>query len=232
MACAPKVEKSPAQEGKIKIEGTLSVSHLCDSAWIHRYEQKDIKALRERAQVEPAECDVLFFGSSSIRLWKSLKEDFAPLTVVNRGYGGATLRDIHYYYPVIMAHYRPKAFVIFCDNDLREKATVNISVGELFDLYRMLFDRLESDYPGVPVYFLAIKHSQRREAIRERQHIFNIMMREYAALSSQVVYVDTCTPLLTDKGEVDTSLFLEDRIHLNAEGYARWVEVLKPLLIK
>lgn len=217
-------------DDKYEISGTIEVKKSCDKEWILRYEDSDIKALKERAEVESAQCDVLFFGSSSIRLWKSLKEDFAPLTVVNRGYGGATLRDLHYNYNTVMAHYKPKAFVFYCDNDLRTKPEVNISVGELFDLVRLLFKRIEADYPGVPIYFLAVKHSQRREAIRDRQANYNAIMREYAEICDQVIYVDTCTPLLTTDGQIDTSLFLKDNIHLNSEGYKRWVKILKPLL--
>lgn len=224
-------DNQPVEQSNIyTIDSSLPVTKQCDMEWILRYEDKYIKQLRERAATEPSQCDVMFFGSSSIRLWKSLKEDFAPLTVVNRGYGGATLRDLHYNYNTVMAHYKPKAFVFYCDNDLRTKLEVNISVGELFDLVRLLFKRIEADYPGVPIYFLAVKHSQRREAIRDRQANYNAIMREYAEISDQVIYVDTCTPLLTTDGQIDTSLFLKDNIHLNSEGYKRWVKILKPLL--
>lgn len=230
-ACATK----PAENNNsttYTITGSISVSSESDLEWITRYDKTDLEKLRERAAVEPSECDVLFFGSSSIRLWSSLKEDMAPLTVVNRGYGGATLRDLHYNYQTVMAHYRPKAFVFYCDNDLRTKPEIDIPVGELFDLVRMLFDRLDKDYPGVPIYFLAMKHCKRREAIRDRQAVYNALMKEYAATSNQVIFVDTCSPLLTEEGKIDTTLFLDDNIHLNAAGYVRWTELLRPLLIK
>ena len=214
------------------VNGTISISKQCDMEWILRYEDNDIKAIKERAATEPAECDVMFFGSSSMRLWSTLKEDMAPLTVVNRGYGGATLRDLHYNYPTVMAHYRPKAFVFYCDNDLRTKPEIDIPVGELFDLVRLLFDRLDKDYPGVPVYFLAMKHCKRREAIRDRQAMYNALVKEYASKSNQVIFVDTCTPLLTADGQIDTTLFSDDNIHLNAAGYERWTKLLRPLLIK
>lgn len=205
---------------------------MCDSEWIHRYDEKDLVKLNERARTEDKECDVMFFGSSSIRRWKSLQQDMAPLKVVNRGYGGATLRDLHHNYDIVMADYRPKCFVIYCDNDLHTKTTQNISVGELFDLYRMLFDRLEADYPGVPVYFLAMKHCQRRETIRDRQNAFNIVMKDYAERSRQVTFVDTCSALLTPEGAIDPSLFVKDRLHINEQGYQIWTSLLKPMLLK
>lgn len=230
-SCAPK-QAEPVQPDKYTVEGSIHFSKQCDVKWLTRYEDKYIKALHERAAIEPSECDVMFFGSSSIRLWKSLKEDFAPLTVVNRGYGGATLRDLHYNYETVMAHYKPKAFVFYCDNDLKPNSKTNITVGELFDLVRLLFKRIEADYPDVPIYFLAMKHCQRRETIRDRQATYNTLMREFAEISDQVIYVDTCTPLLTEDGQIDASKFVDDKIHLNEKGYAEWVKILRPMLIK
>ena len=107
-SCAVKNSITTTQGDKIKIEGTIKVLHMCDSEWIHRYDEKDLVKLNERARTEDKECDVMFFGSSSIRRWKSLQQDMAPLKVVNRGYGGATLRDLHHNYDIVMADYRPK----------------------------------------------------------------------------------------------------------------------------
>src|SRR3954470_6470751 len=41
---------------------------------------------------------VLFYGSSSIRLWKSMKEDFPGLNVLNHGFGGSTAPDALRYF--------------------------------------------------------------------------------------------------------------------------------------
>lgn len=231
VGCGSDTSKS-TQSDVFHLKGQLSVEKLCDMEWICRYEDSDIKVIKERAAVEPSECDVMFFGSSSIRRWESLAQDMAPLKVVNRGYGGATLRDLHYNYKTVMAHYKPKAFVFYCDNDLRTKPEVNITVGELFDLCRLLFDRIDKDYPGVPIYFLAMKHCKHREAIRDRQAMFNGLMKEYASVSDQLIFVDTCTALLTEDGAIDTTLFVDDNLHLNGDGYIRWRELLRPLLIK
>ncbi len=231
-SCAVKQNFTTVQGDKIKIEGAIKVSHLCDKKWIERYEKRDLAVLKERAKSEEKECDVMFFGSSSIRRWKTLQQDMAPLKVVNRGYGGATLRDLHHNYEVVMADYKPKCFVVYCDNDMRTNPKIDISVGELFDLYRMLFDRLAADYPNVPVYFMAIKHNQRREALRERHTLFNSLMKEYAERSSQVTFVDTCSVLHTADGEIDPAMFVEDKLHVNALGYARWTALIKPMLLK
>lgn len=232
-ATACTIAPAPKEQSQTyTINETLCVHQQCDMEWILRYDQSDVAAIKERATTEASECDVLFFGSSSIRMWSNLHEDFAPLRVVNRGYGGATLRDMHYNYPTVMAHYNPKAFVFYCDNDLRTDPKVNITVGELFDLYRQLFDRIAKDYPGKPVYVLAMKHCKHREAIRDRQAMFNNLLKEYASISEQVTFVDTAAPMLTEDGQINTALFLDDNLHLNADGYKRWTALLKPMLLQ
>jgi hypothetical protein len=36
---------------------------------------------------------VVFYGSSTIRLWKGMKNDFNELNVINLGFGGALIKD-------------------------------------------------------------------------------------------------------------------------------------------
>src|SRR4026208_83224 len=48
---------------------------------IHAFEAEDMAA-------PPPKGGIIFTGSSSIRMWTSLKEDFPGLPVLNRGFGG------------------------------------------------------------------------------------------------------------------------------------------------
>ena len=45
------------------------------------------------AQSPPPRGGVLFIGSSSIRFWDTLAQDFPGVPVINRGFGGSELRD-------------------------------------------------------------------------------------------------------------------------------------------
>lgn len=212
-------------------EGCIQVTKESDMEWITRYADQ-IKALEEKAAADSvSEVDVVFFGSSSIRLWKGLEEMMSPLRVVNRGYGGATVRDIHYNYRSIMAHYRPKAFVVFCDNDIAGNAN-DLTTGEVLDHYRLLFQRLEQDFPGTPVFFLSWKYSDLRAGLRDKQRIVNHLIAEYASLSPQVTFVDVNSLLLDENGDVNPALFESDNLHINREGYRLWTSVLKPQLLE
>jgi hypothetical protein len=62
---------------------------------------------------------VVFTGSSTIRLWKTLAKDMAPLPVLNRGFGGAHLAHVTRFAPRIVLPYAPREVVLYCgDNDL------------------------------------------------------------------------------------------------------------------
>lgn len=212
-------------------EGYIPVRKESDMEWITRYADQ-IKALEEKAAADSvSEVDVVFFGSSSIRLWKGLEEMMSPLRVVNRGYGGATVRDIHYNYSSIMAHYRPKAFVVFCDNDIAGNDN-DLTTGEVLDQYRLLFQRMEEDYPDTPVFFLSWKYSDLRAGLRDKQRIVNHLMAEYAAISPLVTFVDVNSLLLDENGEVNPALFESDNLHINRDGYLLWTSVLKPQLLE
>lgn len=53
----------------IEIQKTLSVKNKSQIQWLNRFEN-EMKAFREKdASVTDFRCDVLFVGSSSIRLW-------------------------------------------------------------------------------------------------------------------------------------------------------------------
>src|SRR5262245_66348764 len=54
---------------------------------IHAFEAAD-------ATDPPPQNGIVFTGSSSIRLWTTLAEDFAPLPVINRGFGGSMLPEV------------------------------------------------------------------------------------------------------------------------------------------
>lgn len=217
---------SVAGQENYRLQGAVEVDITSPIDWIERYEN-ELQTLDKRAESEPSECDVLFFGSSSIRMWSTLAEDMAPLKVVNRGYGGATLRDIFYNYKRVFSHYQPKAIVLFCDNDISGDPNHDVTIAENIDLYRMIFTRLSEEYPDAPRYFLSIKYTEARKGIRHKQQMLNEMMQEIAERTGLFTYVDVNSLLLDTEGNPDPKYFLGDRLHITREAYALWAEELK-----
>lgn len=218
-------------QNKIIQSGYLSIENIEDSLWITRYE-KDILAMEEKDKlVQSFQCDALFLGSSSFRMWHTIKEDFAPLQVVNRGYGGASIRDLLYNYDRIVSRYQPRVIVFYSENDIIGYKT-DISISETFDLHRIFFEKLLHDYPKSDLYILSIKPSGSRSALLPKHSILNKLYKEYADKTKRVTYLDVTTPLLNTQGQIRPELYLKDNLHLNNEGYKIWTSIIKPYLLE
>lgn len=199
---------------------------LCDDLqWIQRYEHDIITLCQRDAQCKDFNCDILFLGSSSIRMWTSLKEDFPAYSTVNRGYGGATMRDILYNYSILFSKYQPRNIVFYCDNDIAGNEH-DLGVGEWYDLYRCVFNKIHRDYPETKIYALSIKYCGRREQLRDKQCLENALLQEFCEKNDWITFVDVTTPLLKADGTPNDSLFLQDQLHINREGYSLWTKAI------
>lgn len=69
---------------------------------------------------------MLFVGSSSIAMWKTLAEDIAPLPVINRGIRGAQVEDVNRWFDRMVAPYRARAIVFYAgENDIAAGKSVD-----------------------------------------------------------------------------------------------------------
>jgi len=170
---------------------------------------------------------VLFVGSSSVRMWKTLDEDFPQVKAVNRGFGGSQFSDLLYYLDRLVTCYQPsKIFIYEGDNDIASgKKAENI----LNDA-KQVRENIAKALPGVPVYFIAAKPSVARWKLRKKYGELNSLLAIYANDTPYTGFVNVWDPALDDNGEVRTDIFLEDNLHMNEKGYAIWKKAIEPFL--
>jgi lysophospholipase L1-like esterase len=170
---------------------------------------------------------ILFTGSSSIRLWTNLVADFPNRVVLNRGFGGSHMSDLLHYFDRVVVPYRPKLIVVYeGDNDLASGKTVDA----VFADYQEFVRRVQTQLPGTPVAFLAVKPSRARMKQIGLQRELNARLKAFAASDRGLSFVDTFTPILDDGGVARAELFREDGLHLNERGYAIWARVVREFL--
>ena len=175
----------------------------------------------------PAAGAVLFIGSSSIRMWSSLATDFPGVRTINRGFGGSEIDDATFFADRIVAPYHPRAIVIYAgDNDLQD----GDSPSHVRDDFAAFVRKARSLDPGVPIAFIAIKPSVARQALLPRIREANALVRAYAATQPGVAYLDVFTPMLGKGGQPRSQWFIADGLHMNRQGYALWIGVVKPWL--
>ena len=186
--------------------------------------EKEIRAFEEADKRQaPPRGAVLFVGSSSIRMWKTLEKDFPKLTVVNRGFGGSTIRDSIRYADRIVIPYQPERIVLYAgDNDIAQGKTAEQVFADFKEFVAMVRGKL----PGVPIDFIAIKPSIKRWGMVETMREANRLIREYARAEEGLGYIDIFTPMLGADGMPRKALFVDDGLHLNDEGYRLWTKVV------
>lgn len=114
------------------------------SDWLYRFDDEIDALVRKSTNDSDTICDAIFVGSSSIRLWHNLYKEMYPLIVKNRGYGGAMMRDLLINYRRVMAHYKPKSIVFYCDNDICGWKEGDLSVNQVFALYQQFIEKLNN----------------------------------------------------------------------------------------
>lgn len=188
--------------------------------------EQDMRRFAEMETTAPPPRDaVLFVGSSSIRLWDSLAEDFAGTPVINRGFGGSEIRDSTWYADRIVIPHAPHSIVLYAgENDLNSGRTP----AQVRADFAAFVDRVRRDLPDTRIAFIAIKPSPSRAHLLEAVREANAQVHEEAALRENVDFIDVFTPMLGPDGQGRRELFGADMLHMNAAGYALWREIVAP----
>jgi lysophospholipase L1-like esterase len=172
---------------------------------------------------KPAACQVLFVGSSSVRFWKTLKDDMAPAPVLNRGFGGSQIADVDAAFDKVVAAYRPRAIFFYAgDNDLHAGKAPETVVAD----FQRFMDLKTKALGDAPVYFIAVKPSKARLSEKPQQDAVNARIREMAQARADLDFVDI-VPTMMD-GAVPKDIFVADGLHMTPEGYRLWTAVVKP----
>ncbi|HEX6892273.1 MAG TPA: SGNH/GDSL hydrolase family protein [Chryseolinea sp.] len=171
---------------------------------------------------------ILFTGSSSIRMWKSLQDDFPKYNIVNRGFGGSQTSDLLYYFDNLILPYKAKKIFIYeGDNDLSTGKSPEQILSTMDSVITLIRQKVSAD---VPVYLISPKPSISRWHIKDKYIEFNKLLRELASSKKEVHFVDVWTPALDADGNVMKDIFLEDGLHMNRKGYEIWVAVIRSYL--
>jgi lysophospholipase L1-like esterase len=211
-ACAM-VEPDPVQTPPPAAPGFASV--------IAGFEEADKASM-------PPKCATLFVGSSSIRFWRSLKEDFPDRTVINRGFGGSTVWEVNAYFDRIVTPYRPKEIVYYAgENDINAKRTPDDAYADFVGFMRMKDKALGK----TPVWFISSKPSKLRFDQMPAQAQFNAKVKALADRRDDLAYIDVVQPMLKPDGS-PKDIFVEDNLHMTPEGYAIWTPIVDAALDK
>jgi lysophospholipase L1-like esterase len=190
------------------------------------YEDEVHQLERALTTLSPANNRVVFYGSSSVRLWQTVAQDFPQRNTLNLGFGGSTMAACGWFFERLLVPAKPASVVFYAgDNDLGDGRHPE----EVLLFFIALMHKMQRYLPGVPLTFLSIKVSPARWNLRDDIQRTNNLIRAEIANWPTAHFVDMTTPLLDSQAGIPQRVYFQaDGLHLSPAGYAAWRDVLLP----
>ncbi len=192
----------------------------------------DIAAFKKQDSMAfPAANQILFVGSSSFTKWTDVQDYFPNKVILNRGFGGSTLADLIRYEREIILPYHAKQIVIYCgENDIASSDTVSPTM--VLKRFKVLYKDIRQQYPSTPIIYISLKPSILRWQLRDRMKKANSLIQQYLSKKKRKArFLNVWDAMLGPDGNPMPDIFIGDRLHMNANGYAIWEKLLAPYLI-
>ena len=163
---------------------------------------------------------VLFIGSSSIRLWSTLAQDFPEIPVINRGFGGSLIQDSTLYADRIAIPYKPKMIVLCAGtNDL---AYGNKTPQQVFQDYQAFVAKIHAALPDTRIVYLAINPTVARWKQESRNLETNYLIEKFSVETNspteKLSFIDPHAQLLTADDQPQPELLRADGLHFNPKA--------------
>ena len=175
----------------------------------------------------PPKGALLFIGSSTIRLWKTLDRDFPGHQVINRGFGGSEIVDASHFAERIIFPHRPRMiFLRAGGNDL----WAGKSPEQVFEDFKEFAAKVRAKLPETVVVFVSLSPSIARWNQAGKEKALNTSVEEYTRRTPRLKYIELYDMVLGPDGKPRPELFVDDKLHFNAEGYKLLAERVRPYL--
>jgi lysophospholipase L1-like esterase len=190
--------------------------------------EKEISAYEASDKTNPPpKGALLFIGSSTVRLWKTLPQDFPNAKVINRGFGGSQIVDSTHFAERIIFPYKPsRIFFRAGGNDL----AAGKSAEEVFGDFKDFVAKVRGKLPETEILFIGWNPTIARWYQVEKEKALNALVKEYVQSNERLKYIDTFSLPLGADGKPRAELFMPDKLHFNADGYKLLAERVRPFV--
>jgi lysophospholipase L1-like esterase len=190
--------------------------------------EKEIAAFEASDRINPPpKGGIVFVGSSTIRRWTTLADDFPGHKVINRGVGGSEIVDSTHFADWIIFPYEPRqVFLRAGGNDIHAGRLPREVAADFAEFVRVVRGRL----PTTEIVYIAVNPAPARWGENDKYRALNTMIREMAVNMPRVSFVDCYNISLTPVGRARPELFVADRLHFNSDGYTLLADEVRPYL--
>jgi len=177
----------------------------------------------------PAKGGIVFIGSSSIRLWKSLARDFPDQPVLNRGFGGSQIADATGLVDRLVVPHEPRLVVLYSGgNDLN----AGKSAEQVFAAFKEFVATVQARLPHTEIAYISIAGNPARWKQVEKVKAANALIEEFTKQSPRLKFINVFPHMLGPDGLPKPEIFSSDQLHMNEDGYKLWTEIVRPFLAK
>ena len=183
------------------------------------------------------ENDVLFIGSSSIRLWDNIQRDMYPYNAIKRGYGGAHFYDLIHFSERLVKNHSPKAILIFVANDITgsndsSNFVDDLSPHEVKRLFNYNYKLIRNIHKHIPIFLIETTPTPKRWKVWGKILQANKKLESFCKQEENLFYISTRDKFIGGDGLPIKSFFVADELHLNTDGYKLWSGIIKSKLIE
>ena len=188
--------------------------------------EKDIAAFEAADKTNPPpKGAILFIGSSSIRFWKTLAQDFPDKQVINRGFGGSELSDSIAFADRIIVPYQPRMVVLYAgNNDLANGKSPERVISDFKKFLELMHEKL----PQARIAYISIHPNMSRWRLKDKAQEVNKAISE--TQDPRFKFIDVWPAMIGADGKPRPELFRPDQLHVNEKGYELWTSIVKPYL--
>jgi lysophospholipase L1-like esterase len=191
--------------------------------------EKEISRIEERELASPFKAGgVVFTGSSSIKRWSTLAQDFPGVALVNRGFGGSQLSDLIAYFDRVVLPGKPSQIVLY-------SGTNDVNAGELPEQvlgdFATLCGMIERELPNTKIAFISAAPNPKRWHLRENYERFNTIVALYCDRMGYD-FIDVWMPMLGEDAKPTRDIYVQDQLHMNTAGYVMWRQIVAPYLVR
>jgi len=219
-ACAHRQPVAPAPPPTTTAEIGIAVPAGASEWLVGHYTERVL--FFHNAYAGPMNGGVAFVGDSITEGgdWAAL---FPGVTTRNYGIGGDTTVGLDNRLAQVVAARPAKLFLLIGTNDLNND---HRPAAQIIANTERLADRIAHELPRTRLYIQSVlpREARNAEGVRE----INAGLRRITT-ARNLTYVDIYTPFVVEGGLLDPSV-TEDELHLNGAGYARWRDVIAPLV--
>jgi lysophospholipase L1-like esterase len=170
---------------------------------------------------------ILFAGDSQFFRWKTIHEDLAGYTLINRGIDSFQLPDLIHYVDRLVLAYQPRLIVLHVGgNDVHNGRTP----AQLLADFQLFVQKVRTRLPDVRIVYSSITPGPGRWDEAPQRVVANRAIQDYIATQKTLDFIDLWSAMLQPDGQPREDLWVADRVHPNHAGYLIRARLTKPLL--